>query len=92
VALRALEREQRTWRIACVSDSQLGLQAAVLAGLGIVPHAETLLPQGLHRVDDDRLPQLGELEFVLVCRRSTLSEPEQALHDAIVAGARRMHQ
>ncbi|SCX22113.1 LysR substrate-binding domain-containing protein [Mycolicibacterium fluoranthenivorans] len=92
VALRALEREQRTWRIACVSDSQLGLQAAVLAGLGIVPHAETLLPQGLHRVDDDRLPQLGELEFVLVCRRSTLSEPERALHDAIVAGARRMHQ
>lgn len=92
VALRALEREQRTWRIACVSDSQLGLQAAVLAGLGIVPHAETLLPEGLHRVDDDRLPLLGELEFVLVCRRSTLSEPEQALHDAIVAGARRMHQ
>lgn len=91
VALRALEREGRTWRIACVSDSQLGLQAAVLAGLGIVPHAETLLPQGLYPVEDADLPQLGELEFVLVTRRSTLSEPEQALYDAIVAGARRMH-
>ena len=91
VALRALEREGRTWRIACVSDSQLGLQAAVLAGLGIVPHAETLLPQGLYPVEDAGLPQLGELEFVLVTRRSALSEPEQALYDAIVAGARRMH-
>ncbi len=91
VALRALEREGRTWRIACVSDSQLGLQAAVLAGLGIVPHAETLLPQGLYPVEDPGLPQLGELEFVLVTRRSALSEPEQALYDAIAAGARRMH-
>lgn len=91
VALRALEREGRTWRIACVSDSQLGLQAAVLAGLGIVPHAETLLPQGLYPVEDAGLPQLGELEFVLVTRRSALSEPEQALYDAIVAGAQRRH-
>jgi len=91
MALRALEREHRSWRIACVSDSQLGLQAAVLAGLGVVPHAETLLPQGLYPVDDG-LPELGELEFVLVCRRSALSEPEQALRDAIVANARRMHR
>ncbi|GAS96655.1 HTH-type transcriptional regulator LrhA [Mycolicibacterium canariasense] len=91
MALRALEREHRSWRIACVSDSQLGLQAAVLAGLGVVPHAETLLPQGLYPVDDG-LPELGALEFVLVCRRSTLSEPEQALRDAIVANARRMHR
>lgn len=91
VALRALERERRTWRIACVSDSQLGLQAAVLAGLGIVPHAETLLPAGLFHVDDDRLPDLGELEFVLLRRRTTPSEPEQALYDAIVDGANRLH-
>jgi DNA-binding transcriptional LysR family regulator len=91
VALRALERERRTWRIACVSDSQLGLQAAVLAGLGIVAHAETLLPSGLFPVDDDQLPDLGDLEFVLLRRRTTPSEPEQALYDAIVDGANRMH-
>lgn len=92
VALRALERERRAWRIACVSDSQLGLQAAALAGLGIVPHAETLLPTGLFPVDDDRLPDLGELEFVLLRRRTEPSEPEQALYDAIVDGANRMHR
>lgn len=92
VALRALERERRAWRIACVSDSQLGLQAAALAGLGIVPHAETLLPTGLFPVDDDRLPDLGELEFVLLRRRTEPAEPEQALYDAIVDGANRMHR
>ncbi|WP_280314345.1 LysR family transcriptional regulator, partial [Nocardia wallacei] len=47
IALRALEREGRTCRIACTSDSQLGLRAAVLAGLGLVVHAESLLPAGL---------------------------------------------
>ena len=92
VALRALEREGRSWRIACVSDSQLGLRAAVLAGLGVVVHAETLLPPGLFAVDDETLPELGELEFVLLRRHSSLSEPEQALCDAIVAGADRMHR
>lgn len=92
VALRALEREGRSWRIACVSDSQLGLRAAVLAGLGVVVHAETLLPPGLFAVDDETLPELGELEFVLLRRHSTLSEPEQALCEAIIAGADRMHR
>nr|WP_051193304.1 LysR substrate-binding domain-containing protein [Nocardia jiangxiensis] len=90
-ALQALEREGRTWRIACVSDSQLGLRAAVLAGLGVIVHAESLLPAGLFAVADDRLPKLGDLEFVLLRRRSRLSEPERALCDAIEAGARREH-
>ncbi|CPW82381.1 HTH-type transcriptional regulator LrhA [Mycobacteroides abscessus] len=90
-ALRALEREGRTWRIACVSDSQLGLRAAALAGMGVIAHAESLLPSGLIKVSDDSLPDLGELEFVLLRRRSVLSEPEQALCDAIVASTHRLH-
>ena len=90
VALRELERERRTWRIACVSDSLLGLQAAALAGLGIVAHSESVLPQGLYPVHDENLPDLGHLEFVLLHRRSTISEAEAALRDAIIAGARHM--
>lgn len=92
VALRELERVRRSWRIACVSDSLLGLQAAALAGLGIVAHAESVLPQGLQPIDDDQLPDLGHLEFVLLHRRSTLSQAEAALRDAIVAGANRLHR
>lgn len=91
VALRELERVRRSWRIACVSDSLLGLQAAALAGLGVVAHAESVLPQGLQPIDDDQLPDLGHLEFVLLHRRSTLSQAETALRDAIVAGANRLH-
>ncbi|KZM73901.1 LysR family transcriptional regulator [Nocardia terpenica] len=90
IALQALEREGRTWRVACVSDSQLGLRAAVLAGLGVVVHAESLLPAGLFTVEDAHLPDLGELEFVLLRRRSRLSEPERALCEAITTGARRL--
>jgi DNA-binding transcriptional LysR family regulator len=92
VALRELEREHRTWRIACVSDSLLGLRAAALAGLGIIAHSETLLPQGIQPVADDRLPDLGHLEFVLLHRRSTPSEAEIALRDAIIAGSDRMRR
>ena len=90
IALRELERERRSWRIACVSDSLLGLQAAALAGLGIIAHSESVLPQGLQPITDNRLPNLGHLEFVLLHRRSAPSEAEIALHDAIVAGAHRM--
>ena len=90
IALRELERERRSWRIACVSDSLLGLQAAALAGLGIIAHSESVLPQGLQPITDSRLPNLGHLEFVLLHRRSAPSEAEIALHDAIVAGAHRM--
>lgn len=90
IALRELEREHRTWRIACVSDSLLGLQAAALAGLGIVAHAESVLPQGLFPVYDANLPNLGHLEFVLLHRRSTMSEAEAALRDAIIAAAHRV--
>ncbi|WP_245402262.1 LysR family transcriptional regulator [Nocardia albiluteola] len=91
-ALEALELHGRTWRIACTSDSQLGLRAAVLAGLGVIVHAESLLPAGLFAVEDERLPEVGQLEFVLLRRRSRLSEPERALCEAITAGARRAHQ
>jgi len=89
VALRALERDARTWRVTCTSDSQLGLRAAVLAGLGVIVHAETLLPDGLVVLPERRLPELGELEFVLMRRRTRLSPPQQALCEAIIASARR---
>ncbi|GAA5108680.1 LysR family transcriptional regulator [Nocardia iowensis] len=91
IALQALERDGRVWRITCVSDSLLGLRAAALAGLGYIVHSETLLPDGLVKIDDPTLPALGDLEFVLLHRRTRLSGPEQALRDAITANAHRLH-
>ncbi|MQY29111.1 HTH-type transcriptional regulator HdfR [Nocardia sp. RB56] len=89
-ALRALERAGRPWRVTCVSDSQLGLRAAVLAGLGVIVHAESLLPADVFAVDDPGLPSLGELEFVLVRRHRVPTDPERALCEAIAAGAGRV--
>ncbi|MFE3001325.1 LysR family transcriptional regulator [Nocardia sp. NPDC059246] len=89
-ALRALEHAGRTCRVACVSDSLLGLRAAALAGLGVIAHAAGVLPDGLVPLTDPRLPELGELDFVLMHRRTRLADPEQALADAIIANARRL--
>ncbi|MEV6101369.1 LysR family transcriptional regulator [Nocardia sp. NPDC051981] len=89
-ALRALEHAGRTCRVVCVSDSLLGLRAAALAGLGVIAHAAGVLPDGLVPLTDPRLPELGELDFVLMHRRTRLADPEQALADAIIANARRL--
>ncbi len=89
-ALRALKHAGRACRVTCVSDSLLGLRAAVLAGLGIIAHAAGVLPDGLVPLTDPRLPELGELDFVLMQRRTRLPDPVQALADAIAADARRL--
>src|SRR5215831_5526066 len=42
IALSALERERRPWRIVCTSGSLSGLRAAALAGLGVTAVARGL--------------------------------------------------
>jgi len=55
MALEALERAGRRWRIVCTSSSLSGLNAAALAGLGICVQADGyVLPNGL-----PALPPLG---------------------------------
>lgn len=67
LALDALERAGRAWRVACVSGSLSGLCAAARAGLGVAPHSARLLPHGLEALPTSRyLPELGEIEFVVI--------------------------
>ncbi|WP_067814759.1 LysR family transcriptional regulator [Nocardia inohanensis] len=89
LALRALRHAGRTYRISCVSDSLLGIRAAALAGLGVFVHARGVLPDDLVPLTDPRLPELGDLDFVLMHRRTRLSDPEQALVEVITANTRR---
>lgn len=89
-ALDALRRSGRGSRITCTTDSLNGLRAAALAGLGVVLHAASLPPFGLERVRPRVLPDAGDIEFVLVSRRTVLSEPESALRDVILANADRL--
>lgn len=65
-AIDALEAAGRAWRIACTSGSLSGLRAAALAGLGVMPYAERLLPSGLSTLPARDLPKLGTVDFVAI--------------------------
>jgi len=66
-AIEALEKAGRAWLVACTSGSLSGLRAAALAGLGVMPFVESLLPQGLSPLSEAHImPQLGCVEFVAI--------------------------
>ncbi|SDE56475.1 LysR family transcriptional regulator [Rhodococcus tukisamuensis] len=91
-AMEAMERAGLVWRTTCVTDSLLGLRAAVLAGLGYVVHAESLLPGGLAPLPGHVLPDPGDADFVLMRRPRPATGPEAALTAAILANERRLRR
>jgi DNA-binding transcriptional LysR family regulator len=95
LALEALEKQGRPWRIACTSGSLNGLIAAARAGLGVMPHSRGLIPPGLVRAPDRAgLPELGRVDFVLLHghRPGPARAPAQALAAAVLAGGERLHR
>lgn len=94
-ALQALEEQGRPWRIACTSASLNGLIAAARAGLGVMAHSRGLVPPGLVRVPERAgLPELGEIDFVLVHghRPAPAQSAGRALAAAILASGDRLHR
>jgi len=93
LALEALERHGQSWRIACTSGSLSGLRAAALAGLGVTAHARGLIPDGLVEVNPSyRLPDLADIEFVVMGARTGLHAPAAALAKAILANGDRLQR
>ncbi|MGW3157984.1 LysR substrate-binding domain-containing protein [Streptomyces sp. NPDC001089] len=93
-ALEALDRQGRPWRIACTSGSLNALVAAARAGLGVMAHSRGLVPAGLVTVPARAgLPELGEVDFVLVHgeRQAAAQEAADALAAAILGGGDRLH-
>ena len=91
IALAALERCGRPWRIVCTSGSLSGLRAAALAGLGISIFPEGLIPTGLAEIPSGHgLPDLGTVEFVLLGSGRTLRGPAAELADAILTSGIRV--
>jgi DNA-binding transcriptional LysR family regulator len=91
IALAALERSGRPWRIVCTSDSLSGLRAASLAGLGITVVPEGLMPAGLSEIPGGHgLPDLGLVEFVLTGSNKTMRGPAAELADVILASGIRV--
>jgi DNA-binding transcriptional LysR family regulator len=86
IALTALERGGRAWRIVCTSGSLSGLRAAALAGLGVTVFAEGLIPPGLIEIPAGHgLPDLGAVVFVLHGAGRVMQGPAAKLADAILA-------
>ncbi|MFG2934292.1 LysR substrate-binding domain-containing protein [Streptomyces sp. NPDC048282] len=84
LALEALERQGRDWRIVCTSASLNGLIAAARAGLGVMAHSRGLIPPGLFRVPERAgLPELDKVDFVLV--HGNRRSPAQTAADALAA-------
>jgi DNA-binding transcriptional LysR family regulator len=91
IALAALERSGRPWRIVCTSDSLSGLRAASLAGLGITVVSEGLIPAGLTEIPGGHgLPDLGLVEFVVMGSDKAMHGPAAELADVILASGIRV--
>jgi DNA-binding transcriptional LysR family regulator len=91
IALAALERDGRAWRIVCTSGSLSGLRAAALAGLGVTVVAAGLIPPGLAQIPDGHdLPDLGTVEFVLHGSGRVIRGPAAQLAEAILASGIRL--
>jgi DNA-binding transcriptional LysR family regulator len=82
-ALTALESIAGSWQVVCTSGTQSGIHAALAAGLGVAPHARSLVPPGLAEISSNQLPPLGDVEFVVLAGRNGHRNPARALVDAI---------
>ncbi|MBY0226061.1 MAG: LysR family transcriptional regulator [Hyphomicrobium sp.] len=82
-AIESLDRARRRWRIAYTCGSLAGSIAAVRAGLGISVLPKEMVPNGLHAIDGDPLPDLKDTEIALLSGPS-LRAPVAKLRDHIV--------
>lgn len=69
VAQQALDQNNIAWRIVCTCGSLSGLTAAARAGMGVLVQPRSMAPTGLREIAPGRLPDLEDIEFVLVSRR-----------------------
>lgn len=93
IALAALERHGRAWRIVCTSGSLSGLRAAALAGLGVTAVPRGLIPPGLVEVaSPQNLPDLGEVEFILLGAGKGMHGPAAELAQTILASGNQLQR
>lgn len=86
-AIEALENAGKEWRITCTSGSLSGILAAVEAGLGISAQSRHLTPHSLIVPQAAaHLPELGEVEFVVVSATRAMAPPVAALSRVILEG------
>jgi len=81
-AIEYLERAGQNWRIACVSESVSGLQAAVFGGMAVTVLGRSAMVNGMRelRADEGFLP-LPKIDLLLYKAPGTTSPGALALHD-----------
>ncbi|WP_339759632.1 LysR substrate-binding domain-containing protein [uncultured Hoeflea sp.] len=81
-AIECLEAVQHPWRIACVSESVSGLQAAVFAGMAVTVLGRSALVSGMREiVRGPDYPSLPKVDLLLYKAPGTKSAAANALHD-----------
>ncbi len=84
-AVEALERVGRAYRITCTVRGVNGVLAAARADLGVAIFARSLMPDDLVEVPQSAgLPELGEIDLVLLTSPRAATEPAEALTAAIL--------
>ncbi|MGC1303458.1 MAG: LysR substrate-binding domain-containing protein [Caulobacteraceae bacterium] len=89
LALESLNRAGRSWYVACSSETLNGIRAGTESGLGLTAQSPLLL-QSLDgdlvlAPDSAGLPELGEIEFVVLGRSAKLHGATAVLADLIEA-------
>jgi DNA-binding transcriptional LysR family regulator len=86
LAVDALNRAGRPWFTACSSETLGGIRAGALAGLGVTAQSRLLLHSGelVEAPASMELPEVGEVEFVVLGRSARLQGASAALAEVIV--------
>jgi DNA-binding transcriptional LysR family regulator len=88
LAVDALDRLGRSYRVTCTVRGVNGVIAAVRAGLGVTVMARTLMPGNFVELPPAAgLPELGEMDLVLLRNPRARSEAVEALIAAVLASA-----
>ena len=81
-AIDTLERANLRWRIACVSESVGGLQAAAFAGMAVTVLGRSALVPAMREIGpNEGLPPLPKIELLLYKSSGATSKAATALHD-----------
>jgi DNA-binding transcriptional LysR family regulator len=81
-AIEKLEAARLRWRIACVSHSVSGLQAAAFAGMAVTVLGRSALVRNMREIgSEDGLPPLPKVDLLLYKSPAATSKAASALHD-----------
>lgn len=81
-AIQGMEQMGRRWRIACVSDSIAGLQAAVFANMAVTVLGRSAMVAGMREIGvSDYFPPLPKVDLLLYRAAGRNSPAVDALHN-----------